>query len=51
VKKIILYSLLIIAVWLQGCTLVDVYNVRGMEGKVVDKDTGKPLEGVMVIEA
>lgn len=38
-------------IWLQGCTLVDVYNVRGMEGKVVDKDTGKPLEGVMVVEA
>ncbi len=38
-------------VWLQGCTLVDDYNVRGIEGKVIDKDTGKPLEGVMVVEA
>jgi len=37
--------------WLHGCAVVDVYNVRGMEGNVVDKATGKPLEGVMVIEA
>lgn len=37
--------------WLPGCAVVDVYNVRGMEGNVVDKATGKPLEGVMVIEA
>jgi len=51
VKKVTLYLLLITAVWLQGCTLVNVFHVSSMEGKVVDKDSGKPLEGVMVIEA
>lgn len=33
-----------------GCTLADVYNMQDMEGTVVDKATGEPLEGVMVIE-
>lgn len=33
-----------------GCTLADVYSMQGMEGTVVDKATGGPLESVMVIE-
>ena len=41
----------IASIWLQGCAVVDVYNVRGTEGTIVDKETKQPLEGVMVVEA
>jgi hypothetical protein len=35
---------------LPGCAAVDVYNMQGMEGTVVDKATGEPIEGVMIVE-
>lgn len=35
---------------LQGCAVADVYNMQGMEGRVVDKATQQPLDGVMVVE-
>lgn len=35
---------------LPGCAAVDVYNMQGMEGVVVDKATGEPIEGVMIVE-
>ncbi|HHH44496.1 MAG TPA: carboxypeptidase regulatory-like domain-containing protein, partial [Gammaproteobacteria bacterium] len=41
---------LVMALLLPGCAAVDIYNMQGMEGTVVDKATGEPIEGVMVIE-
>ena len=35
---------------LPGCAAVDVYNMQGMEGTVVDKATGEPIGGVMIVE-
>lgn len=42
---------LIAVLWLQSCAVADVYNMQGMEGRVVDKATQQPLDGVMVVEA
>lgn len=41
---------LLLTLGLPGCAAVDVYNMQGMEGTVVDKATGEPLEGVMIVE-
>jgi hypothetical protein len=35
---------------LPGCAVVDVYNMQGMEGTIIDKETKQSLEGVMIIE-
>jgi hypothetical protein len=45
-----MFLLLMAAIWLHGCAVADVYNMQGMEGRVVDKATQQPLEGVMVVE-
>jgi len=41
---------LVMVLVLPGCAAVDVYNMQGMEGTVVDKATGEPIEGVMIVE-
>lgn len=49
-KQIRVFLLLMIAICLQGCAVADVYNMQGMEGRVVDQATQQPLDGVMVVE-
>ena len=46
------YSTLLYAVLtaLSGCAATHVYNVRGIEGDVMDRATRQPLEGVTVVE-
>ncbi len=35
---------------LPSCAAVDVYNMQGMEGTVIDKATGEPVEDVVIVE-
>ncbi len=45
-----LICMLISVLCLDACAVANVYSIRGMEGRVVDKATKQPLQSVVVIE-
>ncbi len=48
-KLLVLFTALFIPLWAYGVVDPPTYSAEAVHGQVVDEDTGKPLEGVVIV--